>query len=161
MSYPPGPPEGEEPDPHSEADRPSAPPPPPPGQPYGYGTAGYPPGPSGGQYPPQPPPGYYGPGGAFPETNGKATGALVTGIATLVLSWCCGAGILGIIAVLLGVRARSEIRDSGGRQGGDGMALAGIITGAVAIVIGVLVVIAIIIVIAAGRYDMPSGGTRL
>jgi hypothetical protein len=42
--------------------------------------------------------------------------------------------------VVLGVKARSEIRLSGGRQDGDGMALAGIITGAVAAVIGLLAI---------------------
>jgi hypothetical protein len=96
------------------------------GPPYQSSQPGY--GPAYGQ------PGYPAP----PKTNGKATAALLTGISTLVRSWCCGAGLLGLVAVVLGVKARSEIRMSGGRQDGDGMALAGIITGAVAALIGLL-----------------------
>src|SRR6476661_4932531 len=95
----------------------------------------YPPGPPGG------PPGYgYAPG---VTTNGKATAALVTGITTLVLSWCCGFGLVGAVAIVLGMRARTEIARSGGRQDGDGLALAGIITGAVAAVFAVAVLVAI------------------
>jgi hypothetical protein len=127
MSYPPG-----------------APPPPP-----GYGPPG---GHAGG---PQqggagdPHPGYPGP----PPTNTKATAALITGISTFLLSWCCGAGVLGAIAIVLGVKARAEIRDSQGAQEGDGIAIAGIVTGAVAVLVGLLVLVAIIAVIATGRYS--------
>jgi hypothetical protein len=113
----------------------------------------YPPGP--GQYPPAYPPGY-----GHPTTNTKATASLVTGIATLVLSWCCGFGIAGVVPIVLGVKARNEIRASGGRQSGDGMALAGIITGACAIVLGVLLLALVIIAIATGTADYelePAG----
>jgi hypothetical protein len=125
-----------------------------PGQP-GYGQPGQPPYGPGGYGPPaqqyggpyaQPGygPGYGQPGYAgypeLPKTNGKATASLITGLVTLVLSWCCGAGLLGLVAVVLGVKARGEIRMCGGRQDGDGMALAGIITGAVAAVIGLLAI---------------------
>jgi hypothetical protein len=111
----------------------------------------YPPGPPGLPGPPagDPQPGYPAPGPR--PTNTKATAALITGITTLVLSWCCGFGVLGAIAIVVGVKARSEIRDSQGAQEGDGLALAGIITGAVAVLIGVLVLIAIIAVIASGQ----------
>jgi len=100
-------------------------------------------------YPPGPPgshPGYgYAPG---VTTNGKATAALVTGITTLLLSWCCGFGLVGIVAIVLGARARTEIARSGGRQDGDGLALAGIITGAVATAIGLAALVVIGIAIA-------------
>lgn len=149
MSYPPGPA-----GPH-DADEPGpgGTPRPPGGSPQGGQPAGGPPpgygppgGPTGG--PEQGgPPGYPGPR----PTNSKATAALITGISTLVLSWCCGAGVLGAIAIVLGVKARSEIRDSQGTQEGDGIALAGIITGAVAVLVGVLVLIAIVAVIASGQ----------
>jgi hypothetical protein len=146
MSYPPGPPGPQDaddpgpgdprlpPDDSAEAESPGAPPP-------GYGH----PAPQHGG----PPPGFR-PQGPRP-TNTKATAALITGITTLVLAWCCGFGVLGAVAVVLGVKARSEVRDSRGMQEGDGIALAGIITGAAAIVIGVLVLVAIIVVIASGQ----------
>lgn len=113
---------------------PGPPGPPPPDQP-GYG-----PGPEG------PPPGY----APILPTNSKATASLITGITTLVLSWCCGLGVLGIVAVVLGIRGRAEVRASQGTQTGDGLALAGIITGAVAVVIGLAVIVLIVIVVATG-----------
>lgn len=145
MSYPPGPP-GDE--PSSEDAGSHERPAPPAYDPY---AAGPPP-------TPYPPPGYplpeygYGyPGYGYPpgvSTNGKATTALVIGITTLVLSWCCGFGLVGIVAIVLGARARGEIRRAGGRQEGDGLALAGIITGAVATAIGVAALVAIGIALA-------------
>jgi hypothetical protein len=112
----------------------------------------YPPGPPApdqpghGPVPGETPPGY----APILPTNGKATAALITGITTLVLSWCCGLGVLGVVAVVLGIRGRAEVRDSHGTQTGDGLALAGIITGAVAVVIGLAVIALIIVVVATG-----------
>jgi hypothetical protein len=119
-------------------------------------------------YPPEPPqpgyaPGYgqpygspYGPPHVTP-TNGKATASLVTGIASLVLSWCCGLGVVGIVAIILGVKARNEIRASGGTQQGDGIALAGVVTGALAVVFGVLILTLIVIGLATGtRFDTTT-----
>jgi hypothetical protein len=136
-------------------------------------------------YPPEPPadpgrgpgdtpgytPGYvpgYGPGPVQPygppgvaATNGKATAALVTGIASLVLSWCCGLGVAGVVAIVLGVKARREIAMSGGRQQGDGMALGGIITGAVAVVLGLLVLVLIAVAVVAGaEFQVDTGTTQ-
>jgi hypothetical protein len=112
------------------------------GQPgYGqaYGQPGYPQG--------YPQPGYgqppYG-----PQTNGKATAALITGITSVVLAFCCVGAVGGIVAIVLGVRARNEIRLAAGREGGDGMALAGIITGALAILLGVLMLVIVIVAVA-------------
>ena len=63
-----------------------------------------------------------------PSTNGLAVASLVLGI---VGWWPCGIG--SIVAIVLGFVARSQIRSSQGRQGGDGLALAGIILGFVGI----------------------------
>lgn len=114
-------------------------------------------------YPPGPPepeqPGYGGPPPGYPQTlptNGKATAALITGITTLVLSWCCGLGILGVVAIVLGVQGRAEIRRSPDTQTGDGLALAGIITGAIAVVVGLLVLVLIAVVIFTGQASFTS-----
>lgn len=129
--------------------------------PPGYGQYGQP-----GQYGQQEQYGQYGGGqygqygsGQAAKTNGKATGSLITGIASLVLSWCCGLGLAGIVAIVLGVKARNEIRASGGTQNGDGMAVAGIITGAIAAVIGLLALVFLVLVIATGsaEYNMDPG----
>ena len=92
-------------------------------------------------------------------TNGKATAALWTGIGSLVLTPCCGLGILGLLPIVLGVKARSEIRASGGQQDGEGMALAGIITGACGLVLSIIFIALIIVVIASGEanFDGSTG----
>jgi Domain of unknown function (DUF4190) len=97
--------------------------------------------------------------GAPPRTNGKATAALWSGIGSIVLTLCCGLGVLGVVPIVLGVKARAEIRATGGQQEGDGMALAGIITGAVAIVLSILFIAAIVISIVSGAANF-DGGTQ-
>ena len=66
---------------------------------------------------------------AVPANNSKATAAMIVGILSL---FCCGV-VLGVGAIVLGLLARNEISASGGTQGGSGMALAGIILGAVGV----------------------------
>jgi len=46
--------------------------------------------------------------------------------------------ILGIAAIILGLRARARIRRSGGTRGGGGQAIAGMIAGACGAVLGAL-----------------------
>ena len=104
--------------------------------------------------------GQYQPAYAYPSrNNGKATAALWTGVGSLVLTPCCGAGILGILPIVLGVKARSEIRATG--QEGDGMALAGIITGIVSVVLSVVIIAFLAVVISSGNADfdgtLPTG----
>lgn len=126
----------------------SAPPPPPP----------YPGAPSTGEQPnPFAPPTAYAPPGGYPPpgagpyaypapyapsgyqpapTNGLAIAALILGL----VGWIpCGIG--SIAAVVLGFVARSQIREAQGRQGGDGLALTGIILGFIAIGFWILVVV--------------------
>ena len=81
-----------------------------------------------------------------------ATPSMILGIIAVVLApiGCfCGfleivALPLGIVAVVLGFRARSRIAQSQGTLGGGGKALAGLITGFIAIglalIVGVIVV---------------------
>jgi hypothetical protein len=127
----------------------SAPPPPPQFPPQGY--------------PPYAPP-YF-----RPDAPG-ATPAMVLGIVALAglpVICCCGLGELivlpiGIIAVVLGVQARSKIAGNQGAYGGDGKALAGIVMGATAAGIGlVLLVLYALGAIASGggmfnNFALPS-----
>ena len=128
MSYPPPPqdpndPYGQQPGQAGQPGQPGQPVGPPSGPPPGY-----PSGPPQGQPPygsGYPPPSYQqGPG---PQTPGGATTSLILGIASLVL---CGP-FTGIPAIILGVKARRQIRESNGRLGGDGLALGGLITGVI------------------------------
>lgn len=91
--------------------------------------------------------------GALPMEAPGATPAMILGIVAVVLApiGCfCGfleivALPLGIVAVVLGFRARGRIAQSQGTLGGSGKALAAIITGFVAIglslIVGVLLLI--------------------
>ncbi len=70
------------------------------------------------------------PVGVVQTTSGLAIASLVLGIIGL-----CGVG--AIVAIILGVVALSQIKKSGGRVGGRGMAIAGIATGSLWIVVGI------------------------
>jgi hypothetical protein len=83
------------------------------------------------------PPGYYPPAVRTP-TNGAAVGALVCGI----LEFFTG-GLTAIPAVILGHTARQQIRRTGER--GDGMALAGLILGYMAIIGWVLIILLVVV----------------
>jgi hypothetical protein len=63
--------------------------------------------------------------------------SLVLGIIGLPVS--CGIG--SIVAIVLGVIARNQIRASGGRETGDGMAKAGIILGIVSLAFVAFIVV--------------------
>ncbi|WP_245835829.1 DUF4190 domain-containing protein [Mycobacterium rhizamassiliense] len=95
----------------------------------------YPPPPPG-DYPP-PGPGYPPPGPGYPPPGQPAAGTNTLAIASLVsslLGWLCGIGpILGLI---FGFIALNQIKKTG--EGGRGLALAGIIIGAIAIVLGII-----------------------
>lgn len=70
-----------------------------------------------------------GPPAPPPPTSPKATVSLVLGLVGL---FCCGL-LAGIPAIIVGLMARGEIKQSEGRVRGDGLALGGIITGAIAV----------------------------
>ncbi len=94
------------------------------------------PGPYPGAYPPPPMPyGDYYPGGPAPAPrNGLGVAALAVAIIALVASCSVVGGIiLGITAVILGVLARGRVKS--GEANNGGVALTGIILGAVAVVI--------------------------
>lgn len=101
------------------------------GQP-GYGQPGY------GQ------PGYGAPYGT-PQGQGPSNGlgiaALVLGIAALLTWFFLLGGVLGVVAIVLGVLGRKKA--SRGEATNGGVALAGIITGAIGVVLTILVVVGI------------------
>jgi hypothetical protein len=92
-------------------------------------TQGYPQGAYGAPYSAA---GYgYGYGPTTQTTNGMAIGSMVVSIVSIAGLCAYGfGGLLGIVGAILGHVARRQIRDRG--EGGDGMALAGIIVGWIA-----------------------------
>ena len=132
------------------------PPPPPPEQGGpGDGSGATPPG-----YGTPPPPGYGPPPGAgpgqgygygVPKNSTKAVVALVTGIISPILGFCCAFfGLVGIAAVVLGRQAQREIATSGGMITGEGMAKAGVVLGIIGAAIAVLMTILNIVLLTSG-----------
>ena len=123
--------------------------------PPGYPPPGYPPpGMPPGSYPP-PYQGSYGypydPYGQSPAsgTNGKAIAALVTSLAGLF--FC---GVPSVVGLILGIIAMRETKRTG--QDGHGMALAGVVIGALAVVGWLLYAIVIVFAVIVTSTS-PSG----
>jgi Domain of unknown function (DUF4190) len=100
--------------------------------------SGYP----GGYYPPPQPYGAYPPVPvAPPKKDGLGISALIVAILGLLFSWSVVGGVvLGVVAVILGFVGRGRVK--AGEASNGGVALAGIILGALAVVVS-LVFIAI------------------
>jgi Domain of unknown function (DUF4190) len=85
--------------------------------------------------PPPPPEGYqYGTTGVA-RTEGKAIASLVCGIVGFIILGV----VLGVVAIVLGVRARRVIAASAGALKGAGLAMAGIVLGVVDIIVGIYI----------------------
>ena len=135
---PPSPPPGQQPPPPGFGQSPPAygqQPPPPPGygqQPYGqpaYGQPAY------GQQP-------YGYAQA-PRTNQKALWGMILGIVSIV--FCCLGVLIGPAGIIVSVLGRKDIQRSNGAEAGEGMAIAGLITGIVGTVVQALFIFLIVI----------------
>lgn len=83
---------------------------------------------------PQPPPGWA--PGPPPPTAGKATATLVLGIVSFVACPILPA----IAALIVGAKASREIRESGGRLGGEGLVKAGRIIAIVHLALSVVLI---------------------
>jgi hypothetical protein len=77
-------------------------------------------------------------GGGSPGTDGVAVAAMIVGILAILVSWIPVLGAIGgIAALVLGLVGRSRIKKRG--ASGNGMAVTGIATGAVAIAINIAI----------------------
>jgi hypothetical protein len=89
--------------------------------------------------------------GARSTTDGVALAAMIVGILSLLFAWFPVLGGLGgAIALILGFVGRSRVRS--GTSAGAGQALTGIITGAIAVVINLLVVAAAVAFFGGGTF---------
>jgi hypothetical protein len=103
-----------------------------------------------GQPAPPPPPvgGAPGPGGQQPS-NGLGLAAMIVGIVSIPLVCCFYLGIPGgIVAVILGFLGKQKA--DRGEATNRGQAMAGIITGAVALLLGIL---AIVLIVVLGTFE--------
>jgi Domain of unknown function (DUF4190) len=98
-------------------------------------------------YGPPPPGHYWGPGYGQPgpyapprRTNSLAIAALCCGIGQ-----CVAGPFAAIAALILGPMALSQIRQSG--EDGRGMAIAGIILGAVGLILGVILLVVFLVIV--------------
>ena len=66
--------------------------------------------------------------------------SMIVGLAGILLSWCFGP-VPGIIALVLGLVALSQIKKSPEKYTGKGMAITGIVIGSLTIVFYILLVI--------------------
>lgn len=93
-----------------------------------------------------------------PQQSGLAIASLVTGILGTVLGLCGFFGFFGVVGIIglggiiCGALAKKEIRRSGGAKTGDGMALAGIITGSIGVAIALANVALFVVVV--GAYSL-------
>src|SRR5512138_2150488 len=91
------------------------------------------------EYPP-----YYSQQYPAAETNIWAVVSLISGI----LGWLGIVGLGGLAAVITGHIAKSQIRSSAGRMGGDGLATAGLVLGYLNIALAVFGICLVILVFA-------------
>ena len=91
------------------------------------------------EYPPTPP-GTPVAGGPGQGTNGLAVAGMICGILGLVLFWTIWLGIiLGVLGIIFGAIGQSRAKTMGGT--GRGMAMAGLICGAIAVVAAIIFVV--------------------
>lgn len=87
-------------------------------------------------------------GVAWPGAGRRVNSKAIASVALAVVSYPLSLILLGVMtaiaAIVLGVVARREVRESGGTETGDGLALAGIIGGAVLLVLVVVLVVALV-----------------
>ncbi len=95
-------------------------------------------------------------GGAFaPKKNILAIVSLSSGIASLILCCCFLWVPTSLVAIVTGFLGRKQIAESGGTQDGDKLALAGMICGAVAFVLYLLLSIALFV------FNVAVPGTQV
>ena len=87
------------------------------------------------------------------KTSPLAIVSMVLGIVGIP---CCGFFVFGIAAVVTGILARKQIKESQGAFQGAGMAMAGVVLGVVAIVIAIVYYILIFSGIIEGNYTFDT-----
>jgi len=82
------------------------------------------------------------------QTNGFAIASLVLSLAVV--------GIGSLLGVIFGVMARREIRASGGSQGGEGLAMAGLIIETIGLAFAVAAIVLVAVLFGSGAFSAPA-----
>jgi hypothetical protein len=106
-----------------------------------------------------------GPGGRSPygapqyvdSMAGQSQGTSGKAIASLVLSLVWIGGLGSLLAVIFGFSARGDIRQSRGRLGGDGLAIAGLIIGILGLISALFFYISLFAITDQFKNDITSG----
>ncbi len=104
---------------------PNAPTPP---SPYGWANESPP------AWVPPPPPVPFG-GVTRPLQQGTAVASLIFGLISVTFGWICGGPIFGVLAVVLGAVALLQIKKTPQQHSGKAMAVVGLITGGIALLV--------------------------
>jgi hypothetical protein len=111
--------------------------------------------------PSYPPPATQPAGNYTPYTPTQTTNIwAVVSLASSVLSWLGLFGIGGIIGIIAGIVARNEIAASRGAQSGDGLALTGIILGAVNVLLSCIGLLCLFTLVISPLFFIPFAGGR-
>jgi uncharacterized protein DUF4190 len=112
------------------AQAPNAPTPP---APYGWANESPP------AWVPPPPPVSFG-GVTRPAQQGIAVVSLIFGLISVTFGWICGGPIFGLIAVVLGAVALTQIKRNPQQHSGKPLALVGLITGGIALLVNLAII---------------------
>jgi hypothetical protein len=113
------------------AQAPNAPTPP---EPYGWANE------SPAAWVPPPPPVPFG-GVTRPAQQGTAVASLILGLISITFGWICGGPVFGLLAVVLGAVALIQIKRNPQQHSGKPMALVGLITGGLALLVYVAIIV--------------------
>jgi hypothetical protein len=92
-----------------------------------------------------------------PPNNPLALTSMILGIVGIVLIWLYGIGLLAAItAVILGHIGLVQIKNSAGTQGGNGMAIAGLVLGYIVAVPAVLCLLLLFLGAIGGVFFLPN-----
>jgi len=78
-----------------------------------------------------PPPPYY----AQPQSKNLATASMILGIISITVGWLCFGPFPGIASIILGAVALSQIKKTPNLVGGKQMAVTGVITGSITVLL--------------------------
>lgn len=78
--------------------------------------------------------------GRRPSQQGLAVASLIFGLISITFGWICGGPIFGLVAVVLGAVALTQIKRNPQQYSGKPIALVGLITGGIALLVSLALI---------------------